>query len=197
MMRWLVICGLVLSGGVALANNQDSSKGALQMAPAKVPSGAKLIGSTSTTEVRSFPELAPKSTENTQLVGARAVDQVYEAKKSYKDTVSFYDQLVKSGQADQLRRTVTRTSTGWMLQLPDGTLENVVVRNTQPTTIETVKATAAAGEMDQSGSMKKGQENGAQPMQQQQPQQQNPEALPGHQPTGSNPGTEYPGRAGY
>ena len=151
MTRWLVIFGLVLSGGVALANNDDTTgtMGQQQQqgsSAAMVPTGAKLVGSTSAAEVRAFPEMSKTKTAEEEVVGARAVDRVYETNKSYKNTVGYFDKMVKNGRAEQMQRTVTRTATGWSLKLPDGTIQNVVVRNTRPTTIETVKATAAVGE---------------------------------------------------
>jgi hypothetical protein len=160
MMRWLVIFGLVLSGGVALANNNDDTTGTMgqqqeqqESTQVMVPTGAKLVGSTSATEVRTFPEMS-KNKSTTPIVGARAVDRVYETSKPYKTTVGYFDKLVKNGDAERLQRTVTKTATAWSLKMPDGTIQNVVVRNTKPTTIETVKAVGAAGTIAPPSGMK-------------------------------------------
>jgi hypothetical protein len=58
--------------------------------------------------------------------------------------VHFYDAMIKDGTATQLSRTVTKTSTAWELRLTGGARESVIVRNTRPTTIETVQAAAAS-----------------------------------------------------
>lgn len=167
MTRWLLIAGLVLSGGFALADNQTdtgtqnlqdtqrsnkldtqrNTEGQAQMGTKILPTGAKLVGSASAAEVRTFPEMSKtKGMTAEETVGARAIDRVYETNKPYKQTVAHFDKMVKSGQAEQMERTVTKTATGWSLKMPDGTVQNVVVRNTQPTTIETVQATGAVEE---------------------------------------------------
>lgn len=182
MTRWLLIVGLVLSGGVALANNDTGTKDTTgtqnlkeQQRSSKldttqnleqtqtgeqsaiVPTGAKLIGTASAAEVREFPEMTKnKNVTSEDIVGARALDRVFETHKSYKQTVGYYDKMVKNGSAEQIERTTTKTATAWSLKMPDGKVQNVVVRNTQPTTIETVQALGVAGEeqLGGQGSMK-------------------------------------------
>jgi hypothetical protein len=148
MTRVFVIATLVLGGGIALAGptgtmGQDQPKTGVEM-----PSGAKLIGTSSAMEIRAFPELNKnKMATGDELTGAKAVDRAYETNKSYKDTVSHFDKMVKDGQATQMDRTTTKSTTAWSLRMTDGTMVNVVVRNTQPTTIETMQAMGMTGEM--------------------------------------------------
>jgi hypothetical protein len=146
MKRWLAIGSVLLGAGVAWAAPTDS-KTAVDL-----PSGAKLVGTAQVDEVRAFPEMnknkmqagtnkgTTETTRTEDIVGAGALDRVYETNKPYKDAVGYFDGKVKSGTATQLSRTVTRTATGWELQLPDGSTQNIVVRNTKPTTIETIQA---------------------------------------------------------
>jgi hypothetical protein len=138
MKRWLVVGSLVLGGGLAWAA-PTGSKASLEL-----PSGSKLVGSVQAGELRAFPEMnKDKGMQTQDIVSMGALDRVYETKRSYKDAVGYFDSMVKDGSATELSRTVTRTTTGWQLQLPDGNAQNIVVRNTQPTTIETVQAVGA------------------------------------------------------
>jgi len=75
---------------------------------------------------------------------------VYETDRVYKDAVGYYDGMVKGGTVTEVSRKATRTSTAWELKTPSGAYENVIVRNTRPTTIETVRAVGAV-ERDQFG----------------------------------------------
>jgi hypothetical protein len=140
MRRWRLIGSLVIGslgfgGGVGLANALG------------VPAGARLVGTAQLDEVRDFPETNRRRRESVHtedLVAAGAVvDRVYETAQPYAGAVAWFDAEVERGRARLLSRTVTRTATSWELRLPDGTLQNVAVRNTRPTTIETVAGAAA------------------------------------------------------
>lgn len=135
MKRWLAIGSLVLGGGVAWAS-PAASKGAVDL-----PTGVRLVGTAQVNEVRAFPEMNKiKHSATEDIVSAGAIDRTYETGQSYKDAVDYFDGMVKKGSATALSRTVTKTTTGWELQLGDGSMQNIVVRNTKPTTIETVQA---------------------------------------------------------
>jgi hypothetical protein len=135
MKRWLAIGSLVLGGGIAWAA-PAASKGTVDL-----PTGVKLVGSAQVDEVRAFPEMnKTKHSATEDIVAAGAVDRTYETGQSYKDAVNYFDGVVKKGSATELSRTVTKTTTGWQLQLGDGSMQNIVVRNTKPTTIETIQA---------------------------------------------------------
>jgi hypothetical protein len=130
----LVIGALGISGGSALATTLA------------LPAGARLVGTAQVDEVRAFPEMnrrRPESVHTEDLVAAGAVDRVYETAQPYAEAVAWLDATVARSQARLLSRTVTSTATSWELRLSDGTLQNVAVRNTQPTTIETVAGAAA------------------------------------------------------
>jgi hypothetical protein len=74
-----------------------------------------------------------------------ATDSVYTTDKSYEDTVKFIDEQAHKGPGlEQLRRTVIPTATGWTLKLASGQREHIIVRNTQPTSIETLVAVGRA-----------------------------------------------------
>ena len=147
MKRWLAIGSIVLGGGIAFAAPTTSK------ASVELPSGAKLVGMAQVDEVRAFPEMnknkdtktnkSSQAARTEDIVDTGALDRVYETKQGYKDAVGYFDSMVKKGSATQISRTVTRTATGWELQLPDGATQNIIVRNTQPTTIETVQAVAS------------------------------------------------------
>jgi hypothetical protein len=133
--------GLVLvaggAGGIARADSSAKDM-------AKLPSGARLIATSQLDEVRSFPEQSKdKHVRTEDTVGMGAVDNVYETDRAYKDAVGYYDGMVKDGALTEVSRKTTRTSTAWELKMKGGAYENVIVRNTRPTTIETVQAGTA------------------------------------------------------
>jgi hypothetical protein len=140
MERWLSVGTLALCTAVAWAAPPGSG------AALALPAGARLVGTAQVDEVRAFPEMnkrKPESVHTEDVVAVGALDRVYETAQSYQDAIGYFDALVKSGAATQRSRTVTRTATSWELQLLDGKLQNIVVRNTQPTTIETVEGAAS------------------------------------------------------
>lgn len=116
-----------------------------------LPSDARLVASSTVEEIRAFPELAGQAQTQPQAVGqaqpapeaitdVSATDNVYLTNKKYRDAVKFLDDQMKAQGLKPLVRAETPTATAWTVQLQNGTLENVVVRNTQPTSIETISA---------------------------------------------------------
>lgn len=116
-----------------------------------LPSDAKLVASARTSDLRAFPELRRHAgmtqaqpqrgqTQAQRAEAARATDNVYVTKQSYRDAVQFFDNEAKKEGLKPLERNVTQTATGWTFKLPNGDVEDVIVRNTSPTTIETVRA---------------------------------------------------------
>jgi hypothetical protein len=116
-----------------------------------LPKDAKLIGSVEQAEVRAFPEQmsdTAKSTgkvEKEGVVGVGALDRVWTTKQAYKTTVSQLDRKLKGEGIEPIAKTTTTSATAWNVRMPDGHIANLVVRNTQPTTIETVQAAAMTG----------------------------------------------------
>ena len=116
-----------------------------------LPKDAKLVGTVESTDVRAFPEQMSKAQsaniEKEGLVGVGAVDRVWTTKQPYKQAVSQFDQKLKGEGIEPIAKTTTQSSTAWNMRMPDGHIANVVVRNTQPTTIEAVQAAVVAGTM--------------------------------------------------
>lgn len=113
-----------------------------------LPKDAKLVGETSVTEIRAFPEevrtnAGARTVEEAQGVAGR--DRLYETDDRYAAVVSFFDKTLREDRFTVKNRSVTRTSTTWSLRRPDGSIARLAVRNTRPTTIEWVTARAAAG----------------------------------------------------
>ena len=92
-------------------------------------------------------------------------------------------------------KTVTPTAVGYAATLPTGKIAHVLVRNTRPTTIETVQASAAAGEMPMKSDMNKskGQMNPNSPGYNPNPSSNMPGSnmSGGNVPTGSSPGLPF------
>jgi hypothetical protein len=113
--------------------------------PVPVPPGSTLSGTTSVSEIRAFPEESKSGTVEA-AVGVAGADSVYEAGKSYADTVSFYDQSLKSSCFGIDKRTPGQTSTIWSVHTPSGVPARIAVRNTHPPTVEIVEVAGAAAE---------------------------------------------------
>ncbi len=116
-------------------------------APLPLPKGSKLVGETSVTEIRAFPEEVrtkegTRTAEEAQGVAGR--DRLYETDDKYAAAVSFFDRALREDRFTVRSRTATRTSTMWSLRRPDGSVARLAVRNTRPTTIEWITARAAA-----------------------------------------------------
>lgn len=121
-----------------------------------LPTDAKLVGAVESTDIRAFPEQMPKgqnsaNIEKDAVVGVGGIDRVWTTKQSYKQAVSHFDQKLKSEGIAPIAKTTTQSSTAWNVRMPDGHVANVVVRNTQPTTIESVQAAAMLGTMTEQG----------------------------------------------
>ena len=117
-----------------------------------LPKDATLVGSAESTDIRAFPEqqgsAAGSKIEKEGVVGVGGIDRVWTTGQSYRQAVSHFDQGLKGEPAiNTLARTTTKSSTAWNLRMSDGNIANVVVRNTQPTTIEAVQAAGVVGTM--------------------------------------------------
>jgi len=132
------------------AQNQNQAQNPSEMTTQRLlPKDAKLVGTVESTDVRAFPEQMSKAQsaniEKEGLVGVGALDRVWTTKQSYKQTVSHLDQKMKGEGIEPIAKTTTQSSTAWNMRMPDGHIANVVVRNTQPTTIEAVQASVVSG----------------------------------------------------
>lgn len=134
-----------------------------------LPKDAKLVGAVESADVREFPEQRSEQAKQSSriekegVVGVGALDRVWTTRQSYKQTVSHFDQKLKGEGIEPIAKTTTQSSTAWNVRMPDGHIANVVVRNTQPTTIESVQVAAMLGTM-----------TGQQPGQEKTPSQQQP-----------------------
>jgi hypothetical protein len=130
--------------------NDPQDQGAGVTTQKLLPKDAALVGSVTSTEVRAFPEQMGKGEGNAKIekeavVGVGALDRTWTTRQTYTKTVSYLDQQVKQAGIEPIAKTTTRSATAWNLRMPDGHIANVVVRNTQPTTIEAVQLMAVAG----------------------------------------------------
>jgi hypothetical protein len=116
-----------------------------------LPKDAKLVGSVESTDIRAFPEqVGTKSPQSAgiakeEVVGVGGIDRVWMTKQPYRQAVSQLDQKLKGEGIQPIAKTTTQSSTAWNMRMPDGHVANVVVRNTQPTTIEAVQASVVTG----------------------------------------------------
>lgn len=163
MKRLIAIAAVTLGSGLALANQPGSSTEQL-----KLPPDAKLIGVEQVDEIRAFPELengkttggANVNTANkgnmppaAKVEGVSAIDSVYTTNRPFKDTVSFLDKEFESPDLQPMVKTVTPSAVGYAVTLPTGKVAHVLVRNTKPTTIETIEAVTTAAEVPMKGDM--------------------------------------------
>jgi hypothetical protein len=138
--HWIAAALVTLAPAVALA--QALSEGPKTNSLVQVPPNARLIGTSEVDEVRQFPEQkAGKPME--RIVGVSALDRVYEVEKPYADAVKFFDTQFQQKGFQQMSRTMTPTSTAWVVRRPDGNVANVIVRNTTPSTVEAVEVVSA------------------------------------------------------
>ncbi len=91
------------------------------------------------TEVQSFPE---ESTQDSVTVDG--VARAYQTSQSYRDAVAFFDRSLSTSGFRVANRAVTARATVWSLQGPGGERAHVAVRDTNPTTFETVEANRQA-----------------------------------------------------
>ena len=153
------------------AQNQNQAQNPSEMTTQRLlPKDAKLVGTVESTDVRAFPEQMSKAQsaniEKEGLVGVGALDRVWTTKQSYKQTVSHLDQKMKGEGIEPIAKTTTQSSTAWNMRMPDGHIANVVVRNTQPTTIEAVQASVVSGTMTDTNRMQNQNPNANQPQNQ-------------------------------
>lgn len=146
------------------AQNQNQAQNPSEMTTQRLlPKDAKLVGTVQSTDVRAFPEQMSKAQsaniEKEGLVGVGALDRVWTTKQSYKQAVSHLDQKMKGEGIEPIAKTTTQSSTAWNMRMPDGHIANVVVRNTQPTTIEAVQASVVAGTMTDTNRMQNQNQN--------------------------------------
>ncbi len=142
-MKLPTILTILVAAAPALALAETHDDKAAQTAPAFLPTGVKLVGVEQSTEIRTFPEQeasrGDQKVRKETVVGVNALDRVWTTEAAYADTVRAIDAKVGTGGIQLIAKTVTPTTTAWNLQLPDGHISNAIVRNTQPTTIETVQ----------------------------------------------------------
>jgi hypothetical protein len=176
---------LAFAPAIALANNPPSSTTTQAQdvtAQRLLPKDAKLVGTVESTDIRAFPEQMAKSEkqsaniEKEGVVGVGGIDRVWTTKEAYKRTVSQLDQKLKGEGIEPIAKTTTQSATAWNVRMPDGHIANLVVRNTQPTTIEAVQAAVMTGTVTEPG----------QNSQQQQQQQQAPSSKTKSNPNGVN-----------
>jgi hypothetical protein len=138
--------------------NQPSSAQSQDVTTQRLlPKDAKLVGAVESTDIRAFPEQMAKGAQQSAniekegVVGVGGIDRVWTTKAAYKRTVSQLDQKLKGEGIEPIAKTTTQSSTAWNVRMPDGHIANLVVRNTQPTTIESVQAAAMMGTMTDQG----------------------------------------------
>jgi hypothetical protein len=104
------------------------------------PADAALRGTVETDAIREVPELKGariNRMRDESVSGVHVLDQTFDTDVSYRDAVRFYDRSLAG--AILIERDQAATATGWLVKLDDGTVASVIVRNTQPTTIEVQK----------------------------------------------------------
>ena len=118
------------------------------------PDDARLVGSSSLDEIRALPELGAGSLEaarpaREKLVGVAGVDRVFTTDRSFADTVGYFDSHLRHGGYHSRGRVERAGATAWIVRRPDGSIAEVAVRNTTPTTIEIVEAASDGVDMPQ------------------------------------------------
>jgi hypothetical protein len=152
---WIVAAALAsYAPGATLAEQPAGPPAQTTQAPRlELPHGAELVAAAEIDQVRAFPEQQAGKTKAPPdaVVGVRAVDRVYQTDGSHADVVKFFDQEAAQPGNTQRARDTTQTTTAWTIVLPRGTVANVIVRNTQPTTIEIVSARGVVAEVQPGG----------------------------------------------
>jgi hypothetical protein len=101
------------------------------------PADARLRGTVESDAIREAPELKGariNRNRDEHVGGVRVLDQSFSSDGGYGDAVRFYNRALAG--ALTIERDRSDTATGWLVRLDDGTIASVVIRNTQPTTIE-------------------------------------------------------------
>jgi hypothetical protein len=99
--------------------------------------GARLRGSVETDAIREAPDLKGarlNRNRDESVGGVHVLDQSYDFDAGYRDAARFYDRAFAG--ALVIERDRSDTATGWLVRLDDGTIASVILRNTEPTTIE-------------------------------------------------------------
>jgi hypothetical protein len=158
----------------------------------RLPPGATLVATAQVDRVRSFPEQRSKAPPAEAVTTVRAVDRVYQIVRPYRDTVLYFDRQTTEPGVTELSRDATQTSTVWSLLLGQSRVANVIVRNTQPTTIEVVSATETTESVPHPANPNPANPNPANPN----PANPNPAAKPNPaSPASPNPASPNPGNA--
>ena len=156
MMVRIGLLGLVLTAPIAIADAAPQDRGdqgnatqqqesSDQAALIKPPPDSKLVGSSVLDEIRAFPEMGKGGRpQAAKVVGVQGIDRVFQTKRKFSDTVSYFDRQFKQAGYKILARVETPSAVAWTVQRPDGTVANAVVRDTKPTTFEIAEANVAA-----------------------------------------------------
>jgi hypothetical protein len=143
---WILAAVVAFVGlpGATLAGQTVRPRQAAPAVWVKLPPGAKFVASAELDRIHAFPEQKGKTPFAPAVAGVNAVDRVYQIDRPYTTVIGFFDRQVTEPGILELARDTTRTATAWAMVLPHGRVANVIVRNTQPTTIEIVSATRLA-----------------------------------------------------
>ncbi|MGZ3428139.1 MAG: hypothetical protein ACXVCV_15895 [Polyangia bacterium] len=123
---------VVVAVGLTLALAGPASAGEVP-----TPPDARLLGTVETNAIREAPDLKGARVNRNRdesLTGVRVLDQTWESDAGYRETARFYDRELAG--ALLIERDRSETASGWLVRLDDGTIASVILRNTQPTTIE-------------------------------------------------------------
>ena len=104
-----------------------------------LPAGVQLRGTVEADAIREVPELKGariNRNRDESVAGVRVLDQTWDGDVGYRDAVRFYDRAFAGADTLVIEREEADTTTGWLVRLADGTVTNVTVRNTRPTSIE-------------------------------------------------------------
>jgi hypothetical protein len=147
---WSRIVVLVLALVVPFAVARAAPQGSASLIPP--PAGAKLLGHSVVDEIRAFPEMGIKALlkgkpEKEKIVDVQGIDRVFQTDRSFGDTVAYFDQQFKQGGYETMARVEAPSATAWTIKRPDGTVANVIVRNTTPTTFELAEVAATTAEI--------------------------------------------------
>jgi hypothetical protein len=161
MKRWFALAAVTLGAG--LASGLAWADSATEGERIKLPPDARLIGVEQVSEIRAFPELSngqtsggatnasKKAAPAAKVENVSASDSVYTTAKSFKESVSFLDKELESPELQPVVKTVTPSAVGYAVTLPSGKIAHVLVRNTKPTTIETLEAVSKTGDVKNEG----------------------------------------------
>ena len=151
----ILASALALPLGLARAQPLGTPLGADEAPLVPTPDGARLIGQSSVDEIRAFPELGAKTLDGgselarEKLVGVAGIDRAFSTEASYDDTVGWFDARLKHGGYRIRSRVSAPGTTAWIARRPDGSVAEVAVRNTTPTTFEITEVNGKGVDMPQ------------------------------------------------